>query len=96
MPGPGYVVAPSGAREWVPDKWAYFQEHPESFQRTLDDINAVKAAAEARDTVQTQPQRVSTEKSFPGLLCRQVGVESLQGMQCIVSNACVVVFLVLT
>ena len=65
MPGPGYVVTPSGARKWVPDKWAYFQEHPESFQRTLDDIKAVNAAAEARDTVQTQPQRVSTEKSSP-------------------------------
>jgi hypothetical protein len=71
MSGPGFVITPGGSKKLVSDKWAYFLEHPESYQRTLDDINAIaaiKAAREANDENQIQSQPVRTEKSL-GICC---------------------------
>ena len=67
MSGPGFVITPGGSKKQVPDKWAYFQEHPESYQPTQDDIEAkaaIKAASEANEAQQIEKQRADTEKAF--------------------------------
>lgn len=47
MPQQGFVVGPDGKKTWVPDKWAYFYQHPESFQATLDSMNDTNTQDEA-------------------------------------------------